>query len=136
MHHYRQLNDTYLNKIGVKQLEGYLDPYHKRPMKMGEIGCFLSHYFIWKEVRIWILLYYFCGISLLWCHYTHSNVNLDSGTISKEMSGVVPSKRPVVLYSWLKMITGIFNSENPKSLFYHVLYYTTHKKVLISTNFR
>lgn len=47
----RQLNDTYLTKIGAKQLDGYLDPYHKRPMKMGEIGCFLSHYFIWKEVR-------------------------------------------------------------------------------------
>lgn len=25
-------------------LEGYLDPISKRPMKNGEIGCFLSHY--------------------------------------------------------------------------------------------
>ena len=48
----RQLNDTYLDELGVKQLDGYLDPYHKRPMKMGEIGCFLSHYFIWKEVSL------------------------------------------------------------------------------------
>ncbi|KAF6022292.1 CERCAM [Bugula neritina] len=47
----RQLNETYLDQLGVKQLEGYLDPYHKRPMKMGEIGCFLSHYFIWKEME-------------------------------------------------------------------------------------
>lgn len=47
----KQLNDTYLTKIGATQLDGYLDPYHKRPMKMGEIGCFLSHYFIWKEME-------------------------------------------------------------------------------------
>jgi collagen beta-1,O-galactosyltransferase len=34
----------------VKQLEGYEDPYLKRPLKLGEIGCFLSHYYIWEEV--------------------------------------------------------------------------------------
>lgn len=45
----RQLNDSYLEALGVRQLEGYEDPYHKRPLKIGEIGCFLSHYFIWKE---------------------------------------------------------------------------------------
>ncbi|EFN60659.1 Glycosyltransferase 25 family member [Camponotus floridanus] len=28
----------------------YFDPYHKRPMTMGEIGCFLSHYLIWQKV--------------------------------------------------------------------------------------
>jgi collagen beta-1,O-galactosyltransferase len=27
-----------------------LDPYYKRPIKRGEIGCFLSHYWIWKQV--------------------------------------------------------------------------------------
>ncbi|KHJ75106.1 LPS glycosyltransferase, partial [Oesophagostomum dentatum] len=31
-------------------LPGYMDPYHKRPIKAGEIGCFLSHYRIWKDV--------------------------------------------------------------------------------------
>ncbi|CAI2348285.1 unnamed protein product [Caenorhabditis sp. 36 PRJEB53466] len=31
-------------------LEGYLDPITKRPMKKGEIGCFLSHYRIWQDV--------------------------------------------------------------------------------------
>lgn len=31
-------------------LEGYLDPISKRPMKNGEIGCFLSHYRIWQDV--------------------------------------------------------------------------------------
>lgn len=31
-------------------LPGYEDPYFKRPMKKGEIGCFLSHYGIWNQV--------------------------------------------------------------------------------------
>lgn len=31
-------------------LDGYLDPITKRPMKNGEIGCFLSHYRIWQDV--------------------------------------------------------------------------------------
>ncbi|VDO36454.1 unnamed protein product [Haemonchus placei] len=31
-------------------LPGYMDPYHKRPIKAGEIGCFLSHYRIWQDV--------------------------------------------------------------------------------------
>ncbi|VDK86283.1 unnamed protein product [Litomosoides sigmodontis] len=35
----------------VKFLPGYEDPYYKRPMKMGEVGCFLSHYRIWQEVE-------------------------------------------------------------------------------------
>ena len=39
-----------LRPLQVKQLEGYQDPYLKRPLKMGEIGCFLSHYFIWEEM--------------------------------------------------------------------------------------
>jgi len=32
-------------------LPGYRDPYSSRPLTRGEIGCFLSHYYIWKEVR-------------------------------------------------------------------------------------
>ncbi|ULT99895.1 hypothetical protein L3Y34_000870 [Caenorhabditis briggsae] len=31
-------------------LDKYLDPITKRPMKNGEIGCFLSHYRIWQDV--------------------------------------------------------------------------------------
>uniref|UniRef100_A0A1I7TME6 Glycosyltransferase 25 family member n=1 Tax=Caenorhabditis tropicalis TaxID=1561998 RepID=A0A1I7TME6_9PELO len=31
-------------------LDGYMDPITKRPMKNGEIGCFLSHYRIWQDV--------------------------------------------------------------------------------------
>ncbi|XP_052823543.1 procollagen galactosyltransferase 1 [Octopus bimaculoides] len=46
----KTLNDTYLKQLGVKQLPGYADPYHGRQMTMGEIGCFLSHFVIWKDV--------------------------------------------------------------------------------------
>jgi len=34
----------------IQFLPGYEDPYYKRPMKKGEIGCFLSHYGIWNHV--------------------------------------------------------------------------------------
>ncbi|XP_023930277.1 procollagen galactosyltransferase 1 isoform X1 [Lingula anatina] len=45
----KELNQTYLDSLGVSMLEGFLEPYHKRPLTMGEIGCFLSHYFIWED---------------------------------------------------------------------------------------
>ncbi|VDI31941.1 collagen beta-1,O-galactosyltransferase [Mytilus galloprovincialis] len=47
----KQLNDTYLDQLGIEMLPGFLDPYGKRPLTMGEIGCFLSHYFIWKDIE-------------------------------------------------------------------------------------
>lgn len=31
-------------------MPGYVDPYSKRPMTLGEIGCFLSHYYIWQKM--------------------------------------------------------------------------------------
>uniref|UniRef100_A0AC34FP20 Uncharacterized protein n=1 Tax=Panagrolaimus sp. ES5 TaxID=591445 RepID=A0AC34FP20_9BILA len=34
----------------LRFLPGYEDPFSKRPMKFGEIGCFLSHYKIWENV--------------------------------------------------------------------------------------
>uniref|UniRef100_A0A0C9RI84 AAEL003481_0 protein n=1 Tax=Fopius arisanus TaxID=64838 RepID=A0A0C9RI84_9HYME len=46
----RKLNETILADWGIKMMPQYADPYHKRPMKMGEIGCFLSHYIIWKRM--------------------------------------------------------------------------------------
>lgn len=39
-----------LVELGVKVLPSYADPYHKRPMTLGEIGCFLSHFWVWEEV--------------------------------------------------------------------------------------
>ncbi|BES98196.1 Glycosyltransferase family 25 (LPS biosynthesis protein) [Nesidiocoris tenuis] len=45
------LSDEDVENMGVRLMPGYKDPFHKRPMKKGEIGCFLSHYFLWDEVR-------------------------------------------------------------------------------------
>ncbi|KAH9642350.1 hypothetical protein HF086_004882 [Spodoptera exigua] len=46
----RQLDMNNLKELGVTLMPNYEDPYHKRPMKAGEIGCFLSHYYIWEEI--------------------------------------------------------------------------------------
>eukprot|EP00116_Pleurobrachia_bachei_P002051 sb/3462313/ len=46
----RQLTQEILDSMEVKQLVGYEDPYHKRALKFGEIGCFLSHFRIWEEM--------------------------------------------------------------------------------------
>ncbi|XP_046603252.1 glycosyltransferase 25 family member [Neodiprion virginianus] len=46
----RTLNESSLKEWGVRMMPEYADPYHKRPMTMGEVGCFLSHYVIWKKV--------------------------------------------------------------------------------------
>lgn len=46
----KTLTDEILIEMGITLLPEYSDPYHKRRMTMGEIGCFLSHYTIWKEM--------------------------------------------------------------------------------------
>ncbi|XP_022832979.1 glycosyltransferase 25 family member [Spodoptera litura] len=46
----RQLDMNNLKDLGVTLMPNYEDPYHKRPMKAGEVGCFLSHYYIWEEI--------------------------------------------------------------------------------------
>lgn len=46
----KELTETSIKEMGVQFLEGYADPYHNRPMTMGEIGCFLSHHRIWEEM--------------------------------------------------------------------------------------
>lgn len=46
----RNLSVERLQDLGVTVMPGYSDPYHKRPMTMGETGCFLSHYAVWQEV--------------------------------------------------------------------------------------
>lgn len=45
----KQLTYEYLEEIGIRYLPGYADPFHNRPMTLGEIGCFLSHYWIWEK---------------------------------------------------------------------------------------
>lgn len=46
----KQLNTQLVQEMGISFLPGYEDPYHHRPMTMGEIGCFLSHYRIWQQI--------------------------------------------------------------------------------------
>ncbi|XP_017776204.1 PREDICTED: glycosyltransferase 25 family member [Nicrophorus vespilloides] len=44
----KNLNETFLSDIDF--LPEYADPFHKRAMTLGEIGCFMSHYNIWMEI--------------------------------------------------------------------------------------
>ena len=46
----RQINESYLEELEVKMLPGWRDPWGARAITYGEIGCFLSHYFIWERV--------------------------------------------------------------------------------------
>jgi collagen beta-1,O-galactosyltransferase len=46
----KTLTDDVLVEKGITLLPEYSDPYHKRQMTMGEIGCFLSHYMIWQRM--------------------------------------------------------------------------------------
>lgn len=46
----RDLSLDIIEKMGIRFLPGYEDPYHHRQMTMGEIGCFLSHYKIWERM--------------------------------------------------------------------------------------
>lgn len=44
------MTEEYLKEMNIQFLPGYADPHSKRPMTMGEIGCFLSHFFIWQRM--------------------------------------------------------------------------------------
>ncbi|KAM6972558.1 procollagen galactosyltransferase 1 [Aplochiton taeniatus] len=46
----KALNTSEIEAMGIRMLPGYKDPYHGRPLSKGELGCFLSHYNIWKEI--------------------------------------------------------------------------------------
>lgn len=46
----KALTNEQVKEMGIKMMPGYYDPYGKRPLTMGEIGCFLSHYLIWEEM--------------------------------------------------------------------------------------
>lgn len=46
----RDLNEDELQRLGIEFLEGYADPYLHRQMTLGEIGCFLSHFYIWERM--------------------------------------------------------------------------------------
>ncbi|KAG7477300.1 hypothetical protein MATL_G00092830 [Megalops atlanticus] len=44
------LNSSDIKLLGVDLLPGYYDPFSGRTLTKGEVGCFLSHYYIWKEI--------------------------------------------------------------------------------------
>nr|XP_060613147.1 probable inactive glycosyltransferase 25 family member 3 [Anolis sagrei ordinatus] len=44
------LNSSDIKKLGVDLLPGYYDPFSGRTLTKGEVGCFLSHHHIWKEI--------------------------------------------------------------------------------------
>jgi len=46
----KDLTDDYLEEQGITMLPGFSEPYHGRPLKLGEIGCFMSHYTLWKDI--------------------------------------------------------------------------------------
>lgn len=46
----KAMNISDVHAMGIHMLPGYSDPYHGRPLTKGELGCFLSHYNIWKEI--------------------------------------------------------------------------------------
>ncbi|KAM9719037.1 procollagen galactosyltransferase 2-like [Menidia menidia] len=46
----KALTSSRLQAMGIDMLPGYKDPYSDRVLTRGEIGCFLSHFNIWKQV--------------------------------------------------------------------------------------
>ncbi|XP_053355261.1 procollagen galactosyltransferase 2 [Clarias gariepinus] len=46
----KALNSSQLQSLGIEMLPSYQDPYSGRVLTKGEVGCFLSHYNIWKQV--------------------------------------------------------------------------------------
>ncbi|XP_071983217.1 procollagen galactosyltransferase 2 isoform X2 [Engystomops pustulosus] len=46
----KALNTSQIKSLKIDVLPGYQDPYSARTLTRGEIGCFLSHYYVWKEV--------------------------------------------------------------------------------------
>lgn len=46
----RTIGQQFLDQHGIHMLPGFSEPYHGRPLTLGEIGCFMSHYNIWQEM--------------------------------------------------------------------------------------
>lgn len=44
------IDNDFLLKANITPLRNYSDPFHKRRITFGEIGCFLSHFLIWKDM--------------------------------------------------------------------------------------
>lgn len=46
----KTMSEEWIKQQGIEFMPGFVDPYHDRPMTYGEIGCFMSHYLIWKKM--------------------------------------------------------------------------------------
>ena len=46
----RTLSPEKVKELGIVPMTEFRDPFFERPITMGEIGCFLSHYNIWVEM--------------------------------------------------------------------------------------
>lgn len=44
------IDQAYLERLNIRLIPNYEDPYNRRPMNYGELGCFFSHYFIWEDM--------------------------------------------------------------------------------------
>ena len=47
----QKIDKNYLNSNGFEILDKWNDPFHNRKTTKGEIGCFLSHYFVYKKSK-------------------------------------------------------------------------------------
>ena len=47
----KKLTQKNIDDMGIRQLPGFSDPHHPRTVTRGEVGCFLSHYRIWEEMK-------------------------------------------------------------------------------------
>lgn len=48
----KKLSQEDIDSMGIRQLPGFSDPHHPRTVTRGEVGCFLSHYRIWEEMKV------------------------------------------------------------------------------------
>eukprot|EP00794_Sanderia_malayensis_P015863 gene15863-17461_t len=46
----RKLSKEKITQMGIIPMRDFKDPYLERPITMGEVGCFMSHWNIWNEV--------------------------------------------------------------------------------------
>lgn len=82
------LNSSDIKILGVDLLPGYYDPFSGRTLTKGEVGCFLSHFYIWKEVRSHLCVPIYSSI----CHGAFRTVSPITSQPSSQMVDVQMDK--------------------------------------------
>lgn len=85
--YFRAMNISEVQALGIHMLPGYSDPYHGRPLTKGELGCFLSHYNIWKEVNLRRKVYEHLWIGQMGDLLVNLCLALDCGTRPGHLPG-------------------------------------------------